>query len=81
MDLEVHSFWCRHVEEGDAEPVWFEGPYPPDDELVEAFRANALRCADVLGATDPAKPCWTWGTANTAGFVPRFQAIGAIGID
>jgi uncharacterized protein (TIGR03083 family) len=72
-EYEVHSFWGRHVANGNAEPDWFEGPYPPDDELVEAFRANALQLADVLGDTDPEKPCWTWGPEQNAGFVQRFQ--------
>ena len=54
-EYEVQSFWCRHVEEANVEPVWFEGPYPPDDELVEGFRANALRFgADAVEITGDA---------------------------
>ncbi len=69
----VHESWCRIVAEGLAEPDWPEHSFPPDDELVEAFRAHAEHFAEVLGATDPEAPCWTWGPEQNAGFVQRFQ--------
>jgi uncharacterized protein (TIGR03083 family) len=71
--LQVHRSWCLIVDEGRMAPDWSEAPMPPDAELVAEFRANAIRFADVLGATDPAKPCWTWGPEQNAGFVQRFQ--------
>jgi uncharacterized protein (TIGR03083 family) len=71
--LQVHRSWGRIVAEGVMEPDWSDAPFPPDDDLVDEFRANARWFADVLGATDPAKPCWTWGEQQNAGFVQRFQ--------
>ena len=71
--LQVHRSWCLIVDEGRMAPDWSEAPMPPDAELVAEFRTNAIRFADVLGATDPAKQCWTWGPEQNAGFVQRFQ--------
>lgn len=71
--LAVHRSWCRIVGDGLMEPDWSKEPMPPDDTLVAEFRAQTTRFADVLGATDPAKPCWTWGPEQNAGFVQRFQ--------
>ncbi len=71
--LQVHRSWCRIVDEGRMEPDWSEAPMPPDDELVDEFRVNAIRFADVLAVTDPGTPCWTWGPEQNAGFVQRFQ--------
>jgi uncharacterized protein (TIGR03083 family) len=71
--LQVHRSWGRIVGEELMEPDWSEAPMPENDALVAEFRANAVRFADVLGSTDPAKPCWTWGPEDNAGFVQRFQ--------
>jgi uncharacterized protein (TIGR03083 family) len=71
--FEVHESWCRIVEEGLTEPDWPEHSFPPDDELVEAFRVHAQHFADVLGEADPDAPCWTWSPEQNAGFVQRFQ--------
>src|SRR5262245_2392563 len=71
--LQVHRSWCRIVAEGITEPDWVDAPFPPDADLVREFVANAVRFAEVLGATDPGKPCWTWGPEQNAGFVQRFQ--------
>jgi uncharacterized protein (TIGR03083 family) len=71
--LQVHRSWCRIVEEGITEPAWSDAPLPGDADLVPAFLANAAHFADVLAATDPEKPCWTWGPEQNAGFVQRFQ--------
>src|SRR4051812_18611801 len=71
--LQVHRSWGRIVGEGLMEPDWSEAPLPENDTLVAEFRANAIWFADVLGTTDPAKPCWTWGPEDNAGFVQRFQ--------
>lgn len=71
--LQVHRSWGRIVGEGLMEPKWSEAPMPPDDQLVAEFRANAIRFADVIGATEPDKPCWTWGPTQDAAFVQRFQ--------
>src|SRR6185295_3922292 len=71
--LQVHRSWCRIVGEGLTEPDWSEEPMPDDADLVPAFLAGAARFTDILGATDPAKPCWTWGPEQNAGFVQRFQ--------
>jgi uncharacterized protein (TIGR03083 family) len=71
--LQVHRSWCRIVEEGITEPAWSEEPLPGDDDVLPVFLASAARFAAVLGATDPEKPCWTWGPEQNAGFVQRFQ--------
>jgi uncharacterized protein (TIGR03083 family) len=71
--LQVHRSWGRIVGEGLTEPRWSEAPMPPDDQLVDEFRTNAIRFADVLGTTDPDSPCWTWGPTQNAAFVQRFQ--------
>jgi uncharacterized protein (TIGR03083 family) len=71
--LQVHRSWCRIVEEGITEPDWSEAPLPGDDDLVPTFIEHAEHFARVLGATDSAKPCWTWGPEQNAGFVQRFQ--------
>lgn len=71
--LQVHRSWRRIVGEGLTEPEWARDPFPADDELVAEFRATAESFADVLGATDPSSPCWTWGPEDNAGFVQRFQ--------
>lgn len=71
--LRVHRSWCHIVDAGLLEPDWSEPQFPPDDDLVAELRETAFRFADVLGATDPAKPCWTWGPEQNAGFVQRFQ--------
>lgn len=71
--LQVQRSWCRIVAEGITEPDWSEEPMPDDADLVPAFVAGAARFAEVLGATDPARPCWTWGPEQNAGFVQRFQ--------
>jgi uncharacterized protein (TIGR03083 family) len=71
--LQVHRSWGRIVGEGLMEPKWSEAPMPPDDQLVAEFRANSIWFADVLGATDPDQPCWTWGPTHDAAFVQRFQ--------
>jgi uncharacterized protein (TIGR03083 family) len=71
--FQVHRSWARIVGEQIMTPDWVDAPYPPDDELVDAFVANANRMADVFAATDPASPCWTWGPEHNAGFVQRFQ--------
>ncbi len=70
---QVHRSWARIVGERIMTPDWVDAPYPPDDELVDAFVANAHHMADVFAATDPASPCWTWGPEQNAGFVQRFQ--------
>ena len=41
--------------------------------LVAELRSTAASFADVLAATDPTSPCWTWGPEDNAGFVQRFQ--------
>ncbi len=71
--FQVHRSWSRIVDEGLMEPDWSDEPYPADHTLVAEFRAQASQFADVLGDTDPAKPCWTWGPEENAGFVQRFQ--------
>jgi uncharacterized protein (TIGR03083 family) len=71
--LQVHRSWCHIVAEGIMEPAWVDEPFPADPELVDGFLAHARHFAEVLAATDPAKPCWTWGPEQTAGFVQRFQ--------
>jgi uncharacterized protein (TIGR03083 family) len=71
--LQVHRSWCRIVAEGSTEPDWSEEPLPGEEDLVAAFLANAVHFTGVLAANDPAKPCWTWGPEQNAGFVQRFQ--------
>jgi uncharacterized protein (TIGR03083 family) len=71
--FQVQRSWRHIVEDQVLAPDWVDAPFPPDDELVGEFRDNAIRFADVLGATDPATPCWTWGPEQNAGFVQRFQ--------
>ena len=69
----VHRFWHATIEEGRSEPIEVDEPDPPDDDLIDAFADSAVRFIDLLAATDPGKPCWTWGNDQNAGFVQRFQ--------
>jgi uncharacterized protein (TIGR03083 family) len=71
--LQVHRSWYRIVDEQIMTPDFVDAPLPDDAVVVEEFRAGAYRFADLLARTDPAAPCWTWGTSQTAGFVQRFQ--------
>jgi uncharacterized protein (TIGR03083 family) len=71
--LQVQRSWGRIVDEGITEPDWSEEPLPDDADLVPTFVENAERFAAILGRADPARPCWTWGPEQNAGFVQRFQ--------
>lgn len=74
--IEVHWFWAMMAEQRPAEPPADEQrPEPPaDDELIEQFRAGALRLVEVLRHADPAASCWTWApTHQNVGFIQRHQ--------
>jgi uncharacterized protein (TIGR03083 family) len=70
---QVHHAWGVIVAEQRMGPEFEPAPPIDDAGLVEDFRARAHAFADVLGRTDPASPCWTWGPEQNAGFVQRFQ--------
>lgn len=75
--LGVHWFWARIAERRPTEPPSdADRPEPPpDDKLIEAFRAGALRLVEVLRHADPQASCWTWApTQQNVGFILRHQA-------
>ncbi len=70
----VHWFWATIVEDLLAEPPTDHPARVPDDQLLEAGRAQAGRLVRVLAADDPSASCWTWApTQKDAGFVVRHQ--------
>ena len=74
--LGVHGFWARIVERRPTEqpPAEEDRPAPPEDKLVEEFRAGALHLVEVLRHADPQATCWTWAPAQqNIGFVQRHQ--------
>jgi uncharacterized protein (TIGR03083 family) len=73
---EVHWFWAKIASERPvAPPGAADRPVRPSDpELVGVFTAGAARLVEVLGAADPAAPCWTWAPQHqNVGFVVRHQ--------
>jgi uncharacterized protein (TIGR03083 family) len=70
----VHRFWTRILAERALEPRTVETPRPPDAELPDWLRAGVGPLAEVVEATDPATPIWTWASRKDAGFVPRRMA-------
>ena len=66
----VDDFWVAMARGGD--PEGYERPTrPPDDEVLAWFAERADTLADVLAATDPAQPAWSfWGLRDVA-FVRR----------
>jgi uncharacterized protein (TIGR03083 family) len=74
--LGVHWFWAMIAERRPTEPPADEDrpEPPPDDELIEAFRAGALRLVEVLRHADPQASCWTWAPSQqNIGFIQRHQ--------
>ena len=73
---EVHHFWATVVAERLADPeLVVEPARPVTDDAVYAFaEENARRLVDVLTATDPATPVWTWSTQHDVAFVVRRMA-------
>jgi uncharacterized protein (TIGR03083 family) len=70
---QVHYAWALIVGEQRVTPEFEPAPPVVDAQLVEDFRARAHAFAELLGRTDPASPCWTWGVEQNAGFHQRFQ--------
>jgi uncharacterized protein (TIGR03083 family) len=73
--LGVHYFW-RSIAAGalqDPREV-AEPDRPADAELVGAFRDGAAALMEVLAATDPATPVWTWAPQKDVAFIVRHQA-------
>jgi uncharacterized protein (TIGR03083 family) len=73
---EVHWFWAKiAAERPSAPPDTDDRPArPPDHELVARFVDGAARLVEVLGAADPAAPCWTWAAQHqNVGFIVRHQ--------
>lgn len=73
---EVHGFWGTVVADRVADPDDIAEPVRPDtDDAVLAFaEANSRMLQDVLAATDPATPVWTWARQKDAAFVARRMA-------
>ena len=73
---EVHHFWATIVADRVADPdTVVAPPRPKDDADVLAFaEASGRRLQDVLAATDPATPVWTWSTQQDVAFVARRMA-------
>ena len=65
---EVHHFWGTIVAERATSPDSVTGPPRPDtDDAVIAFAEVQARMLDnVLTATDPATPVWTWSSEHDA---------------
>lgn len=79
--IEVHWFWSTVAGGQLAEPpAESEQPAPPpDDELVDAFRAGAAHLVEVLRATDQSAHCWTWARIQQdVAFVTRHQVQEAV---
>ena len=73
---EVHWFWAKiAAERPSAPPNTDDRPArPPDHAVVARFVEGAARLVEVLGAADPAAPCWTWAAQHqNVGFIVRHQ--------
>ena len=74
--LEVQWFWAMIAERRPSEPPSDDDrpAPPPEDQLIERFRAGALNLVEVLRHADPQAPCWTWApTQQNVGFIQRHQ--------
>jgi uncharacterized protein (TIGR03083 family) len=74
--LGVHWFWAMVAELRPTEPPSDEDrpQPPPDDELLDRFRAGALHLVEVLRHADPQAACWTWApTQQNVAFIQRHQ--------
>ncbi len=78
---EVQWFWGTVVREratGDQAEA-LKPPRPSDRAALAAFFDRASReLADVLAATPPDTPAWTWSEDQTVGFIRRRQAHEAL---
>jgi uncharacterized protein (TIGR03083 family) len=78
---EVQFFWAAVVREklSGAEAEKLTPERPRDREGLLAFYQRASRgLADILAATSPDTPAWTWSEDHTAGFILRRQAHEAL---
>jgi len=78
---EVQWFWGTIVRERvtDAPGEGVAPPRPADRAGLAAFFDRASReLADVLAATPPDTPAWTWSEDHTVGFIRRRQAHEAL---
>jgi uncharacterized protein (TIGR03083 family) len=72
---EVHHFWCEVTERQAASPDGIDDPpRPSPDALVAWGRAEAHRLQEILSATDPATPLWTWAPQKDVAFIVRRMA-------
>lgn len=79
---EVQWFWGTIVREGLTDPSEAEElkPQRPADRAgLAAFYDRASRdLIDILAATPPGTPAWTWSTEQTVGFIRRRQTHEAL---
>jgi uncharacterized protein (TIGR03083 family) len=78
---QVQWFWGTVVRENVAgdQAEQLMPPRPADRAGLEAFFESVSRdLADVLAATPPDRPAWTWSDDKTVGFIRRRQAHEAL---
>jgi uncharacterized protein (TIGR03083 family) len=78
---EVQWFWGTVVREKATreQAKELKPPRPPDRAALQAFYDRASRdLAEVLTATAPETPAWTWSDDKTVGFIRRRQAHEAL---
>lgn len=81
-DLVEHTGWVhRHkaerVRRGGTQPPtmqYWEQPKPPRDTLLEWYREGLADLVEVLGATDPQAPAYSWAGDHRVAFWQRRMA-------
>jgi uncharacterized protein (TIGR03083 family) len=75
----VQRFWRQVVEKRLEDPgsALIENPPTDHAELPAWLREGGERLAEVLEATDPVTPVWTWAPDRTVRFIQRKQAVEA----
>ncbi len=72
---EVHGFWCAIVEQRLSDPSSLSMPErPAEDDLLAWYGDSLDHLVEVLRATDPSTPVWTWAPQQDVAFVARRMA-------
>jgi uncharacterized protein (TIGR03083 family) len=79
---EVQWFWGTVVSRGartDADVEQIQaGRTDIEEQVGEYFASVSRKLGDVLAASDPSTPAWTWADDHTVGFIRRRQAHEAL---